>query len=92
METVAPPPPLHAGIGRLPGPAGGGIVSARVDGVDGSRALLDAAASALADVERALARLDEGTYGTCAECGEPIGDEELSADPTAWVCDSHRAS
>ena len=27
----------------------------------------------MADVERALAKLDEGSYGTCDGCGEPIG-------------------
>jgi RNA polymerase-binding transcription factor len=40
----------------------------------------------LRDVERALAKLDDGTYGTCDECGEPIGDERLEAIPWAVLC------
>ena len=40
----------------------------------------------LADVERALSRLDDGTYGTCEACGEPIGDARLDAMPAARLC------
>jgi len=40
----------------------------------------------LRDVERALEKLDEGTYGTCDACGEPIGDERLEAIPWAVRC------
>ena len=40
----------------------------------------------LHDVERALSKLDDGTYGTCDECGEPIGDERLEAIPWATLC------
>jgi RNA polymerase-binding transcription factor DksA len=40
----------------------------------------------LADVEHALRRLDDGTYGTCEACGKPIGDERLEAMPAARFC------
>ena len=40
----------------------------------------------LREVEEALARIDEGTYGTCAACGEPIGEERLEALPWATLC------
>jgi RNA polymerase-binding protein DksA len=40
----------------------------------------------LQDVEAALARLREGTYGRCLRCGEPIGYERLTAWPTAKRC------
>jgi DnaK suppressor protein len=40
----------------------------------------------LHDVKRALSKLDDGTYGTCDECGEPIGDERLEAIPWATLC------
>jgi DnaK suppressor protein len=36
--------------------------------------------------ERALARLAEGTYGTCDSCGEPIGKARLQAFPRATLC------
>ena len=39
-------------------------------------------------VERALARLDAGTYGECEVCGEPIG-ARLAADPVARRCLAH---
>jgi RNA polymerase-binding protein DksA len=40
----------------------------------------------LADVEHALQRLDDGTYGTCEACGRPIGEERLEAQPAARFC------
>jgi DnaK suppressor protein len=40
----------------------------------------------LAQSERALARIDEETYGTCESCGEPIGKARLQAFPRATLC------
>lgn len=45
--------------------------------------------SELADVERALVRLDEGTYGTCEACGAVIDDERLAAEPGTAFCAEH---
>ncbi len=39
-----------------------------------------------ADVVRALEKLDEGTYGTCDVCGEPIPAGRLEALPWAVLC------
>ena len=36
--------------------------------------------------ERALAKLDEGTYGRCDACGEPIGTKRLQAMPDVVLC------
>jgi DnaK suppressor protein len=36
--------------------------------------------------ERALARIEAGTYGTCESCGEPIGKARLQAFPRATLC------
>ena len=44
----------------------------------------------LRDVERALAKLDEGSYGTCDRCGEAIARERLEAIPWAVRCVSVR--
>lgn len=49
-------------------------------------ALLREARVRLADLDAALARIDEGSYGTCAECGRPIGEERLEALPGAVRC------
>ena len=43
----------------------------------------------LAGVDAALARIDAGTYGRCASCGEPINPERLESDPTARLCAAH---
>ena len=40
----------------------------------------------LADVEHALQRLDDGTYGTCEACGKPIPDERLEVLPATRFC------
>jgi DnaK suppressor protein len=40
----------------------------------------------LRDVERALAKLQDGTYGRCDRCGGPIGEERLEAIPWALLC------
>ncbi len=40
----------------------------------------------LVDVEHALRRLDEGTYGTCEACGKPISDDRLEVLPAARFC------
>jgi DnaK suppressor protein len=36
--------------------------------------------------ERALARIDQGTFGVCASCGQPIGKARLQAFPRATLC------
>ncbi len=40
----------------------------------------------LRDVERALTKMDLGTYGLCERCGEPIAPERLEALPWALLC------
>jgi DnaK suppressor protein len=37
-------------------------------------------------IQLALARIDNGTYGTCSNCGELIGHERLEAQPIATRC------
>jgi RNA polymerase-binding protein DksA len=40
----------------------------------------------LGEIDAALARIEEGTYGVCERCGEPIGEERLDALPWAKLC------
>jgi len=51
-----------------------------------AEALASKLRATLADVERALAKLDDGSYGQCEQCGQPIGDARLEAMPTARRC------
>ena len=43
----------------------------------------------LADIERALARLDEGNYGRCEKCGNPNNPARLEAVPSERFCIEH---
>ena len=40
----------------------------------------------LQEIDAALERLEAGTYGVCAACGEPIPEERLEAVPYATLC------
>jgi RNA polymerase-binding transcription factor DksA len=48
--------------------------------------VLEQVEAELADVEHALKRLDDGSYGSCEACGKPIGDERLAALPATRFC------
>lgn len=58
------------------GPAGTTTPEASIDEVE---AVLD-------QVDEALARLDDGTYGRCVHCGQTIEDDRLAQDPTGQRC------
>jgi RNA polymerase-binding protein DksA len=40
----------------------------------------------LADIDAALQRIEDGTYGTCTNCGQQIAPERLEARPWATLC------
>jgi RNA polymerase-binding protein DksA len=48
--------------------------------------LEEGAQQTLADVEAALARIEDGSFGTCEVCGKPIGAARLAAIPWARLC------
>jgi RNA polymerase-binding transcription factor len=50
------------------------------------RSLAAGARAALRDVQGALWRMDEGSYGTCIRCREPIGIERLEILPQTALC------
>jgi DnaK suppressor protein len=43
-------------------------------------------ADSIADIERALAKIDDGSYGMCDGCGNEIGVDRLEALPAATRC------
>jgi RNA polymerase-binding transcription factor DksA len=49
-------------------------------------ALSAQALAAVEDIDRALAKIDAGTYGICERCGQPIPKERLRALPYAALC------
>jgi DnaK suppressor protein len=49
-------------------------------------ALRERAENQLAQVEAALARIDDGTFGMCRRCGNAIATERLEALPWAALC------
>ena len=40
----------------------------------------------ITQLRSALSRIDDGTYGQCMACGDPIADARLDALPTATLC------
>ncbi len=66
----------HGGDEQATGETLAGNVETTIDEVDH---LLD-------EVEAALTRLDEGTYGSCGICGTAIDDTSLATDPTVRHC------
>jgi DnaK suppressor protein len=48
--------------------------------------LEESARDTLVEIEAALVRIDDGTYGICERCGKPIGADRLSAIPWARLC------
>ena len=46
----------------------------------------DRSRRAIADIDAALARLDDGTYGSCEACRRPISLERLEAIPRTRLC------
>lgn len=48
--------------------------------------LEERARESLAQIDRALARIEAGTFGVCVRCGTPITRERLEAMPEAELC------
>ena len=53
---------------------------------DRQAALQSVEGKMLQQIEGALQRMDEGTYGLCQNCGNPIDPERLEALPYATLC------
>ncbi|HTX63956.1 MAG TPA: hypothetical protein VMD28_09970 [Acidimicrobiales bacterium] len=82
------PRPRAAGLALAVGEGDGGEA---VDRLDEYETLLRAVTQLLDDVDRALATLDQGTYGVCEVCGTTLDDGHLGEDPLVTRCAQHRA-
>lgn len=49
-------------------------------------AIIDRHVRDIRDIEAAQARINDGSFGTCVDCGDEIGFERLQAYPTAKRC------
>ena len=83
VETLAERPELGAaqGFGKRIGDGTTEAIS-RLTDIGVGRSL----ETGLERVERALAKLDDGTYGTCDACGGPIAPKRLEAMPDSTLC------
>ena len=73
--------PLARGGGAEAGDAGANLSEA-----DRNQAAVELAMSQRAEVLAALARVDDGSYGRCVDCGNPVPDARLEARPTTSRC------
>jgi DnaK suppressor protein len=53
---------------------------------DRENAILEAADDQRAQVQSALARIEDGSYGICVDCGQKISEARLSVRPEAARC------
>ncbi len=63
-----------------------GDTASELQDADEQNALLAASAQQRSEVEAALARIEDGSYGTCVDCGQPIPDARLEVRPEAARC------
>lgn len=75
-----------------PASAANGLQSEQADNADAlsdyerTQAEIGASRAMLEQVNAALARLDAGTYGVCARCGNEIAARRLAALPYVTLC------
>lgn len=70
-----------ASPGELPLERAGATLERELDQNVSEQTTLD-----LEEVDAAIGRLDDGSYGRCEKCGQPIGDDRLDARPFARYC------
>ena len=63
----------------------GDMASEMVD-ADREQAMLEAADGQREQIRAALARIDDGTFGTCTDCGTKISEARLNVRPEAARC------
>ena len=66
--------------------AEGAMASADEPRLQVTRTLTLAAEAALSEIDAALRRLEEGSYGVCESCAEPIPWERLEVLPMSRLC------
>ncbi len=88
QELLARAAKVHADITRSSGPLDKDfaeqVVQMENDAV--LAGIEEATAAELAQINRALAQIEQGHYGTCSHCGQPIAERRLQALPYSDRC------
>ena len=79
-EELGTPSDLSEGTGR------GSDAVADAIGREVNHAVIDDLRAQLEEVEESLRRLEQGTYGRCERCGQPIDPARLEALPSTRLC------
>jgi DnaK suppressor protein len=56
------------------------------EGIDVQSTVLDIKSNRIGQINAALQSIDDGSYGTCIQCGKEIDPRRLDADPAAMTC------
>lgn len=62
------------------------LADAAPENIDADINIIETQRNVVEEVQAALNRIDEGTFGTCMNCGGPIPEERLEAIPYAPYC------
>jgi len=65
------------------------VTADKIEEFETNQAITESFKSELRDINDALQRVEVGTYGICEECGQPIEDDRLEANPSARTCKAH---
>jgi DnaK suppressor protein len=61
----------------------------KIEELDINRGINDTLEIRYNEIKAALARIEDGSYGKCSECGMDIEEERLEANPAAKTCIAH---
>lgn len=64
-------------------------VADSLENTENNNAILNQLEKRLSEVKGALEKIENGTYGICDECEEPIEMDRLEANPAASTCKLH---
>lgn len=70
-------------------PADENEVADKLEELDDNSGIVDQLDKQLIEVKAALERIEKGTYGICEQCGKPIEEGRLLANPSARVSIKH---
>ena len=77
---------LGRGRGVAAGPADSADLAIRSTDCDLTMASMEVGSQELEQIESALQKIDDGEFGVCESCGDPIGSTRLRALPFATEC------